>query len=97
MSRPLDALLFGLVEQIGMQVVAALGLGLVLFNGDAMRVGPGILAYSGHLPRNLDAGNAGPDSEAVVADLSCNDGLGKLPDDGELVAVVAIECLEPIR
>src|SRR5262245_7666469 len=62
-----------------------------------MRVGPGILAYSGHLPRNLDAGRAGPDSEAVIADLCGNNGLRKLADDGELVAEVAIECLEPIR
>src|SRR5215471_5501434 len=97
MPRPLNALLFGLIEQLRMQVVASLGLRFVLVDRDAMRVGPGILTYSGHLPRNLDAGRAGSDGEAIVADLSGNDGLGKLPDDRELVAKVAIEGLEPIR
>jgi hypothetical protein len=62
-----------------------------------MGVGPGTLTNSRDLPGNLDAGLAGADSGAIIVDLLRDDGLGELPDHGQLMAEVTVQCTEVIR
>src|SRR5260370_24867845 len=50
MVGPLDSLLFGLIEQIRVNVVTALRFGLGFLNRYAVGVGPGVLADAGYLP-----------------------------------------------
>src|SRR5579863_7613608 len=77
--------------------VETLELGFLLFfHWNAIRVRPGILANSRHLPGHFDAGQAGSDLELVVLDLLRDYRLCKLTDDGELVAEIPVEHIEPI-
>src|SRR5579863_3323796 len=77
--------------------VETLELGFLLFfHWNAIRVRPGILANSRHLPGHFDVGQVGSDLELVVLDLLRDYRLCKLTDDGELVAEIPVEHIEPI-
>lgn len=51
------------------------GLGLVLLHLDAVGVGEGVLADSGHLPGNFGSGCARLNDEGVVCNLSRDSGM----------------------
>lgn len=88
MARPLDVLLFGLVVDFGIEVVAALAFGLLLLDGDAVALGSRVTADAGHLPGDFHIRRAGPDGEAVAFDLLGDHRLGERADDGQLIAEV---------
>ncbi len=82
-----------------MEEEPALGRGLLLLDRDPVRLGEGILADAGHLPRDLSRGDLGLDHEAVALDAAHDPDArpGAVADHGELVAEVAVERLEPVR
>ena len=55
-----------MVEQLGMQIMALVGLVFLHFQGDAVRVGPGVLPNAGHLPGDLYVRPVGLDGEPVI-------------------------------
>src|SRR5262245_9959382 len=95
-ARPFERLLFGLVEDLRVQVVAALAFRLFFFYRNPMFVGVSVMADASHLPRDLHAGPVGLDRETVAINLAGDDGLSELADDRQLVAEVAVERLEVI-
>src|SRR5271170_6714461 len=95
MSSPLDARLFRRAVEFRVHVMAALASILLLFDGSAVRIGPGILTNPGHLPGNFHIRYIGPDSEVVIGDFLGDDGLRELSDGGQLIAEIAIEGFKP--
>src|SRR5262249_6710127 len=95
-TRPVDTALFRLTECIRVEVVAVLRFRLVLFYRYAILVGPAVLTNTSNLPRDLDVCRAGLDNKTIVLDLLRDDRLSKLAYDGELIAEVSVQCLEPI-
>ena len=79
MKGRLDALVFSLIEQLKMQVKAALLLGLVFFCRDAVLIGPGVLPNAGDLPRDFYIRGVGFDCEAISFDFLRYNRLGKRP------------------
>jgi len=53
MTRPRDAFFFGRTIELGVDVIAALALGLLHLHLNAMGIGPGILANASNLPGDL--------------------------------------------
>src|SRR6185295_14281150 len=96
MTRPSDGFFFRLVEDVGVEIIAALAFGLLDLDLDSILVGPGVLANARDLPRDLHICGAGPDDETIALDLFGDDGLRKRPDDGELITEVSIQRLEVI-
>ena len=96
-AAPLDALLLRLAVELRMQVVAPLLRRLVLFDDDAVGFSPPVLPDARHLPGDLHVRLVRPDHKPVVPNLFRDNGLGELPDDGELIAEVAVEHLEILR
>src|SRR4051812_40131010 len=83
-------------EEFRLQVLAALISSLVLFHGNAMRIGPGVLATAG--PRR---GPSGASPAAGVLEFFVLIFLRNIPggitaDAGDLIAKVAIERIEPV-
>src|SRR5262249_55763758 len=70
MTRPFDRHLLGLVEDLRVQVVAALALWLLLLNWYPVFVRISVLADARHLPGDFNARSAGLDREAIAADLA---------------------------
>lgn len=66
-----------------MYVVTSLAGVLLLFQGDAMRVGPWILTDAGHLPGDFHGGFVSLYAELMIGDLASHYGLSKLPEDRE--------------
>ena len=91
-----DARFVCMVEQLRMQIVALVGFVFVHFQGNAVRVGPRVLANAGDLSGNLDTRFVRLDREGVVTNFRCDDGLGKLTNDRQLIAEVAVQGLEPV-
>lgn len=70
-------------------------LGLGFFDGNAVSVGVGIMAYPGDLPGNFRAGFASADFEFVAGDFFGDVNVWlRLADRCELIAEVAIQRLE---
>lgn len=74
----------------GVQVEAAFFGGFILFDFDGMGLGVGVLADAGDLLGDFDVGFVGLDDKMIIFDFFGDDGLGELPDDGELVAEISI-------
>lgn len=64
-----DALFLRLAKGGRAEVGTALAWGLVRLHHDAMRLGIGVVADTGHLPRDLQTRRAACDLKAVVLDL----------------------------
>lgn len=62
-----------------------------------MRVGIGVLANAGDLPRDFHARLATRDLEAIVLDFLSDVDRRESSDRGELIAEVAVERAEPLR
>ncbi len=95
-ARPLDATLFRLVVSFRREIAATLGLRFVLFDFEWMLANGRVGANAGHLPRNFYTRRVGLDDEAIVFDLIADNGLRESADNGELIAEVAVDGLEPI-
>ncbi len=80
-----------------MEIETAFKLRLLLFDGNAMGIGPGVLTDAGHLPGNLHVGFVRLDTESTVSNLTGHDGLRELADDSELIAEIAVQGFKPIR
>src|SRR5208282_1756817 len=93
---PQDTLFFRCAVQLRMEIGTALNLRLLLFDGNAMSIGPGILADAGHLPGNLHVGFVRLDTESTVSYLTGHDCLCELADDGELIAEIAVQGFKPL-
>src|SRR5580704_5563526 len=55
-TRPQDTLFFWRAVKVRMEIETAFKLRLLLFDGNAMGIGPRILTDASHLPGNLDVG-----------------------------------------
>jgi hypothetical protein len=64
------------VEQLGMEVGPALLTGLDLLHNHAMRLGVGVVTYSGDLPGDFHARFASGDLETIAAYLLCDVEIG---------------------
>src|SRR5260370_2562774 len=93
--RPSSCRHGGRFEQLRMQIGSTL-VALVFFYLNAVGVGVSIVPDAGHLPAHLHMWAVGPDGKAVVLDLARDDGLRELSDDGQLIAEVLVEGLEPV-
>jgi hypothetical protein len=82
-------------EQLGMEVVTLVPGGFVHFHLNAMRAGPGVLADSGDLPRNLDAWLIRFDGETAIRHFLRDDSLRELADYRELIAKIRVQRFEP--
>ena len=90
MARRLDASLFARTIELRIQIVSALDCALLLFHGNAMRIGPRILTNARDQPRNFHAGLVGLDRELMIGYFSADDGLRELSNNGELIAEIAV-------
>src|SRR5882724_8045584 len=80
-----------------MQVTTLVLGGFLLFHSDSVGDRPSVLAYTGHLPGDLDPPSIALDREVTVLDLLSHNGLGELPHYGELVSKVLVEGFEIAR
>src|SRR5579863_10266986 len=67
MPGPLDARLVRRAVEFGMDVVVALAGILLLLDGNAVSVGPCVMANAGHLPGDFHVGLVGFYAELVVS------------------------------
>src|SRR5215472_17706108 len=87
-----------LFVRLGIKIRAALLQRLVLFVGNAVGIGPGVLTNAGDLPGDLGARLAPGDLEAVAADLARNvQARLRSANRRQLIAEVAVERLEVLR
>src|ERR1022692_4936830 len=78
------------------KILAPLALGLRNVCLCPLGARPSVLPDPGHLPRHLNVGLLGLDTEVVVPDLLSHHRLGELPDHSQLVAEVPVEGLEVV-
>jgi hypothetical protein len=90
-----DARFACMLEQLGVQIMTLVRLGLLNLHGNAMRLGPGVLPDAGHLPGDFHVRLVRPDGEHIVVDLGSHDGMGKLADRRQLIAEIAVQRFEP--
>jgi hypothetical protein len=93
--RPFDAFLLRLLKRFGSQVVTALALRFLFFHCELVLTHPPVVAYANHLPTDFHIRRIRLDSETIVRDFVGDDGLGEGADDGQLIAEVFIQRLEP--
>src|SRR5450432_1909748 len=79
-----------------MEVRTALLLRLELLDWNAVSVGPCVLPDAGDLPGNFHVRLVSLDAEASIRHFSCDNGLRECTDDGELVAEIPVQSLEPV-
>ena len=75
-----DAWFAGMVKKLRMEIMPSFLLGIVLFYGKAMSIGPGVLAHAGHLPGDFDAASVGANFEFIVGDFGGDYRLRELTD-----------------
>src|SRR5580700_3956518 len=78
-----------------MLIESAFQLRFDLFDGNAMRVSPCVLADARDLPRDFNVRFVGLDRELVVGHFAGHNGLSELPYDRELIAKIAVQGFEP--
>src|SRR5579872_2628513 len=92
-----DRFIMRRAKELGMQVQAAIPRCFRLLDGNPVSVRPRILANARDLPRDLNVGFVGLNAELVIGYFGGHDRLGKLADNRQLIAEVAVESLEPFR
>src|SRR5579863_1693916 len=63
-TRPQNTFFFWRAVKLRMEIETAFKLGLLLFDGNAMGIGPSVLPDAGHLPGNLHVGFVRLDAES---------------------------------
>jgi len=74
-----NARLAHMVEQLWVQIMALVGLVVLRFHGNAMRIAPGVLADAGDLPGDVNVGLVRLDRKGVVVNLRSNGCLVTVP------------------